>query len=130
MNRFLSALERVESTPPGDVAVKALQSLDRRGTGRYNERSASERLLYEEETVVLEDYLTTRELAELWGLTQREVRRKAKEGRYDGAVKVANRWLVPVGLAWLKIRDDLGFGSSVPWQVVRDAVTLSCEVGR
>lgn len=79
---------------------------------------------------MLEDYLTTRELAELWGLTQREVRRKAKEGRYDGAVKVANRWLVPVGLAWLKIRDDLGFGSSVPWQVVRDAVTLSCEVGR
>ena len=79
---------------------------------------------------MLDDFLTTLEMAELWGFTQREIRRKAQEGQIEGAVKVAGRWFVPVAVPWLKIREQLGIPPSVPWTVVRDSVTLSCEVGK
>ncbi|WP_303857102.1 LuxR C-terminal-related transcriptional regulator [Aminicella lysinilytica] len=43
----------------------------------------------------LMDYILSEEIAEVWGVSVRNVQRLLSEGRVPGAVKKANRWLVP-----------------------------------
>lgn len=40
-------------------------------------------------------YVTTAELAEKWGITQRRVAIYCKEGRFKGAVLKGRTWLIP-----------------------------------
>ena len=40
-------------------------------------------------------YVTTAELAEKWGITQRRVAIYCKEGRLNGAVLKGRTWLIP-----------------------------------
>ena len=42
------------------------------------------------------DYITIREAAEKWGVSTRAVTYQAVAGRIPGAVKIADRWLLPV----------------------------------
>jgi len=41
------------------------------------------------------NYLSTREIAEKWGITQRRVLKLAREGRIDGARLLGNSWMIP-----------------------------------
>ena len=41
------------------------------------------------------EYLTTRELAEIWNITPRRIQMYCKEGRINGAVLKGNVWLIP-----------------------------------
>lgn len=41
------------------------------------------------------DYILSEEIAEVWGVSVRNVQRLLSEGRVPGAVKKGNRWLVP-----------------------------------
>lgn len=41
------------------------------------------------------DYLTTKELAQKWGITDRRVLQYCNAGRIEGAVKMGNTWLIP-----------------------------------
>lgn len=41
------------------------------------------------------DYITTKEAAEKWGISDRRVLQFCNEGRIDGAVKMGNTWLIP-----------------------------------
>jgi hypothetical protein len=41
------------------------------------------------------DYVTAQETADIWGVTRRYVQILCVSGRIEGAIKVANLWLVP-----------------------------------
>lgn len=41
------------------------------------------------------DYITTKEAAEKWGISDRRVLQYCNEGRIKGAVKMGNTWLIP-----------------------------------
>ena len=41
------------------------------------------------------DYLTVKEVGEMWGITGRMVTYYCEAGRIDGAIKKGNLWLVP-----------------------------------
>ena len=41
------------------------------------------------------DYITTKEAAVKWGITDRMVLYHCTSGRIDGAVKMGNTWLIP-----------------------------------
>ena len=41
------------------------------------------------------DFLTTAELSDVWGISQRRIAILCKEGRIDGAVLKGKTWLVP-----------------------------------
>lgn len=41
------------------------------------------------------DYITTKEAAAKWGVTDRMVLYHCTFGRIDGAVKMGNTWLIP-----------------------------------
>jgi len=41
------------------------------------------------------DYLTTKQVAEKWGISQRRVAKLCSEGRIEGAKLMGNVWLVP-----------------------------------
>ena len=41
------------------------------------------------------EYLTTKELAEIWNITPRRIQMYCKEGRIDRAVLKGNVWLIP-----------------------------------
>lgn len=43
------------------------------------------------------DYITTKEAAEKWNISDRRVLQYCNEGRIDGAEKMGNTWLVPKG---------------------------------
>lgn len=40
-------------------------------------------------------YITTKEAAEKWGISDRRVLQYCNEGRIKGAVKMGNTWLIP-----------------------------------
>ena len=42
------------------------------------------------------DYITIREAAEKWGVSTRAVTYQVVAGRIPGAVKIADRWLLPM----------------------------------
>lgn len=46
--------------------------------------------------VLCVDYVTTKEAAENWGITDRMVVYHCSAGRIKGAKKMGNTWLVPV----------------------------------
>ena len=41
------------------------------------------------------DYLTTKEMAEKWGISQRRVAKLCSEGRIEGAKLMGKTWWVP-----------------------------------
>ncbi len=41
------------------------------------------------------DYITTKEAAEKWGISDRRVLQYCNAGRIKGAVKMGNTWLIP-----------------------------------
>ncbi|MBZ4665675.1 helix-turn-helix domain-containing protein [Mahella sp.] len=41
------------------------------------------------------DYITTKEAAAKWGVTDRTVLYHCTSGRIDGAAKMGNTWLIP-----------------------------------
>lgn len=41
------------------------------------------------------DFLTTKEAAEQWGISDRRVLQYCNAGRIDGAIKKGNLWLIP-----------------------------------
>ncbi len=41
------------------------------------------------------DYLTSSEIAEIWGISSRRVTTLCKQGRVKGAVSKGNTWLIP-----------------------------------
>lgn len=41
------------------------------------------------------DYMTTKEAASIWGISDRRVLQYCNAGRIDGAVKMGNTWLIP-----------------------------------
>lgn len=41
------------------------------------------------------DYLTSSEIAEIWGISSRRVTTLCKQGRVEGAVSKGNTWLIP-----------------------------------
>lgn len=43
----------------------------------------------------MNDYLTVKEVAEMWGITTRRVTVLCVEGRVDGAKKVGSMWFIP-----------------------------------
>ena len=45
----------------------------------------------------MKGYLSIREAAEKWGVSQRRINQYCTEGRIPGAVKMAGVWLVPKG---------------------------------
>ena len=42
------------------------------------------------------EYLTTTEMAKIWGLSSRRIGVLCSEGRIDGAIKKGKMWLLPV----------------------------------
>lgn len=44
------------------------------------------------------DYLSAKEQAQVWGISQRRVAILCKEGRVPGAIIKGNMWLIPAGL--------------------------------
>lgn len=44
------------------------------------------------------NYLTTSELADLWGISRRRVTTLCREGRLEGAVLKGKTWLIPEGI--------------------------------
>lgn len=42
------------------------------------------------------DYLTTKEVGEKWGVSQRRVAKLCSDGRIKGAILMGKTWLVPV----------------------------------
>jgi len=44
------------------------------------------------------NYLTTSELANLWGVSRRRVTTLCRDGRLEGAVLKGKTWLVPEGI--------------------------------
>lgn len=47
----------------------------------------------------MEGYMTTKEAAEKWGITQRQVQSYCKSGRIIGLQKAGKSWLIPENLA-------------------------------
>ena len=45
------------------------------------------------------DLMTTKETAELWGVTTRQVQLLCETGRVDGAARLGNIWVIPKGTA-------------------------------
>ncbi|MCL1829084.1 MAG: helix-turn-helix domain-containing protein [Oscillospiraceae bacterium] len=43
------------------------------------------------------DWMTTKEAAELWGVTTRQVQLLCDRGRVEGAVKLGDIWVIPKG---------------------------------
>lgn len=43
----------------------------------------------------MNDYLTVKEVAEMWGITTRRVTVLCVEGRVDGAKKIGSLWFIP-----------------------------------
>lgn len=43
----------------------------------------------------LVDYITAQEASEKWGITRRRVQILCSEGRVNGAIKIANLWVIP-----------------------------------
>ena len=41
------------------------------------------------------NYITTKEAAAIWGITDRMVLYHCTSGRIDGAIKMGNTWLIP-----------------------------------
>ena len=41
------------------------------------------------------DYMTTKEAADIWGISDRRVLQYCNAGRIGGAVKMGNTWLIP-----------------------------------
>lgn len=41
------------------------------------------------------NYLTTKEVAEQWGISDRRVLQYCNTGRIEGAIKKGNLWLIP-----------------------------------
>lgn len=41
------------------------------------------------------DFLTTKQVSELWGISQRRVAIYCKQGRIQGATKAGKTWLIP-----------------------------------
>jgi len=41
------------------------------------------------------NFVTTKQLSQLWHISSRRVLKLCEEGRLDGAVKVAGVWLIP-----------------------------------
>ena len=41
------------------------------------------------------DYLTTKQVAEKWGISQRRVAKLCSEGRIEGAELMGKTWLIP-----------------------------------
>lgn len=41
------------------------------------------------------DYITTKEAAEKWNISDRRVLQYCNAGRIEGAVKMGNTWLIP-----------------------------------
>lgn len=44
------------------------------------------------------NYLTTSELADLWGISRRRVTTLCREGRLEGAILKGKTWLIPEGI--------------------------------
>ncbi len=42
------------------------------------------------------DYMSPRDAAEKWGVSQRRVHKYCETGRIDGAVKMSGVWLIPI----------------------------------
>ena len=47
--------------------------------------------------VVLDDYLSLKETAEKWGISQRRLQILCNEDRIDGAMKISRLWFIPSG---------------------------------
>lgn len=41
------------------------------------------------------NYLTSSEIAQIWGISSRRVTTLCRQGRVDGAVSKGNTWLIP-----------------------------------
>jgi len=41
------------------------------------------------------NYITTKEVAEKWGISDRRVLQYCNAGRIEGAVKMGNTWIIP-----------------------------------
>ena len=41
------------------------------------------------------DYMTTKDFAAKWGITDRRILQYCNDGRIQGAVKMGNTWLIP-----------------------------------
>ncbi|ENQ0442699.1 helix-turn-helix domain-containing protein [Listeria monocytogenes] len=41
------------------------------------------------------DYYTTKDIAHIWGISDRRVLQYCNTGRIDGAIKMGNTWLIP-----------------------------------
>lgn len=41
------------------------------------------------------DYLSTKQAAEKWGISERRVQRLCEDGRVDGAVRFSRVWAIP-----------------------------------
>jgi excisionase family DNA binding protein len=41
------------------------------------------------------NYITTREAAEKWGISDRRILQYCNDGRIEGAAKMGNTWLIP-----------------------------------
>jgi len=44
------------------------------------------------------DWMTTKEAAELWGVTTRQVQLLCDRGRVEGAQRLGNFWVIPKGM--------------------------------
>lgn len=47
----------------------------------------------------MDGYMTTKEAAEKWGISKRQVQNHCKKGRLPGVVKVNNGYLIPKDLS-------------------------------
>lgn len=45
--------------------------------------------------VLFVDYITTKEMAAKWGISDRRVLQYCNENRINGAIKMGNTWLIP-----------------------------------
>jgi hypothetical protein len=43
------------------------------------------------------DYISAREAAELWGITERRVQKLCEDGKIPGAVRFVRVWAIPKG---------------------------------
>ena len=50
----------------------------------------------------MDNYITLKETAEKWGLSERRVRFLCEEGRVDGAIKFGRAWAIPIDCIKLK----------------------------
>lgn len=47
----------------------------------------------------MDQYMTTKEASEKWGISQRQVQNHCKKGRLPGVIKVNNGYLIPKTLS-------------------------------